>query len=166
MGHPHNPQPPATPVASPLRLEPLAAGHYPAIVELWEAAVRATHGFLAETDIAGIRAALPAAYLPAVALFGALDGQGRLLGFAGTAGDVLEMLFVAPDWHRRGVGSQLLRHAVEQLGICRVDVNEQNPAATAFYLAHGFRQRGRSATDGAGRPYPLLHLELSGDAQP
>jgi len=164
MVPPGNPQPPAA--AAPFALEALTASHYPAIVELWEAAVRATHGFLAETDIAEIRAALPTAYLPAVALFGALDHQGRLLGFAGTAGDMLEMLFVAPDRHRQGVGSQLLRHAVARLGIRRVDVNEQNPAATAFYLAQGFRQRGRSATDGAGRPYPLLHLELTGDAQP
>ncbi|MFU6774762.1 GNAT family N-acetyltransferase, partial [Pseudomonas aeruginosa] len=41
-----------------------------------------------------------------------------------------------------------------------VDVNEQNPQACGFYRHYGFRQTGRSATDSAGRPFPLLHMSL------
>jgi len=149
-----------------LTIGPADAADHPALIELWEAAVRATHAFLGEADIAAIRQALRTDYLPAVSLLAARDGHGRLLGFAGTAGDMLEMLFVAPDRHGHGIGGQLLRHVVAERGIRRVDVNEQNPTATAFYLAHGFRQNGRSATDGAGRPFPLLHLQLAGDATP
>jgi putative acetyltransferase len=43
----------------------------------------------------------------------------------------------------------------------RVDVNEGNPGALAFYRRLGFTQTGRSPLDGAGRPYPLLHLAQS-----
>ncbi|MFO6398493.1 GNAT family N-acetyltransferase, partial [Pseudomonas aeruginosa] len=38
--------------------------------------------------------------------------------------------------------------------------NEQNPQACGFYRHYGFRQTGRSATDSAGRPFPLLHMSL------
>jgi len=40
------------------------------------------------------------------------------------------------------------------------DANEDNPAAVKFYLHIGFVQTGRSETDGLGKPYPLLHMEL------
>lgn len=38
-----------------------------------------------------------------------------------------------------------------------VDVNEQNPDALAFYEGRGFVIKGRSETDGEGRPFSLLH---------
>ena len=50
----------------------------------------------------------------------------------------IEMLFVAPPAFGRGIGTKLLRHAVETLGACEVDVNEQNAGAVEFYLRRGF----------------------------
>ena len=41
-----------------------------------------------------------------------------------------------------------------------MDVNEQNVSAAGFYAHRGFEVVGRSETDEAGRPYPLLHLRL------
>jgi hypothetical protein len=49
---------------------------------------------------------------------------------------------------------------IHRHGARQVDVNKQNPQATAFYLGQGFQQVGRSALDGADRPFPLLHLHL------
>jgi len=43
-------------------------------------------------------------------------------------------------------------------GQLRVDVNEQNAGASAFYESMGFQVAGRSPLDRQGRPYPLLHL--------
>ena len=42
-----------------------------------------------------------------------------------------------------------------------LDVNEQNPQALAFYQRMGFQVVGRSAVDGQGNPFPLLHMKLS-----
>ena len=42
----------------------------------------------------------------------------------------------------------------------KVDVNEQNDKALGFYLRMGFRIIGRDETDGMGKPYPILHLQL------
>ena len=134
---------------------------YPRLVAIWRTAVDATHDFLTVTDREEIEAQLAAAYFPQVRLSIA-ELEGQVAGFAGTAGEGLEMLFVDAPAHGRGVGSALLEHVVSTQGVRTVDVNEQNPGATEFYTRRGFAVTGRSETDDAGRPYPLLHLALSG----
>lgn len=92
-----------------------------------------------------------------------LDENGMFGGFAafaGSDGDMLEMLFVAPQARGKGVGRQLVEYLVRECGIRRVDVNEQNAQAAGFYARLGFRVTGRDATDPSGRPYPILHLSL------
>ena len=85
---------------------------------------------------------------------------GAVVGFMGLAGSKMEALFLAPEFYRRGGGRALVRHAQALRGELTVDVNEQNPAAVRFYEACGFVVEGRSETDEAGRPFPLLHLRL------
>lgn len=131
-----------------------------ALARVWRRAVDATHDFVAPADLDEIESLLVPAYLPAVRLTVAEAG-GVPVGFAGTSGDELAMLFVDPSWQGRGVGGALLAHVVHEQGVTRVDVNEQNAAAAAFYARRGFTVVGRSATDEAGRPYPLLHLRLT-----
>lgn len=138
---------------------------WPALAALWEASVRATHAFLAEEHLRDIRAQLEPAYFPQVELWVVRGTGGQPLAFLGVAEGAapgrVEMLFVHPSAMGHGHGTRLLRHAVEELGACEVDVNEQNPAALEFYLRRGFTVAGRSARDGQGRPYPLLHLRLA-----
>lgn len=136
---------------------------HPALAELWEASVRASHHFIAEADIHFFKPLVRDVYLDAVTLTCAFDGDGdsRALGFSGVADGKIEMLFVAPPAFGRGIGTKLLRHAVEALGATEVDVNEQNARAVEFYLRRRFVVTGRSEVDGTGRPYPLLHLRLA-----
>lgn len=135
---------------------------YPALVRVWRSSVDATHDFLAAADRDAIEARLASDYFPQVRLTVA-EVDGAVAGFAGTAGDDLAMLFVHADARGRGVGRALLDHAVRELGVRTVDVNEQNEQAVGFYAHSGFAVTGRSAADGEGRPYPLLHLALARD---
>ncbi|BBO35921.1 acetyltransferase [Lacipirellula parvula] len=129
------------------------------LLEIWEASVRATHSFLSEEVIAALRPEVRDAALPALELWVLGGDGGELLGFMGLDGAKLEALFIAPSSSRRGGGRMLVEHARRLKGPLTVDVNEQNPAALRFYEALGFRVCGRSPVDGAGRPFPLLHLE-------
>lgn len=72
------------------------------------------------------------------------------------------MLFIHPDARGQGAGKRLLSYAVRTLGATTLDVNEQNEQAVGFYLHLGFEVIGHSALDGAGKPYPLLHMRLPG----
>lgn len=144
-----------------ITIVPVTEAEYPRLVAIWEASVRATHDFLTEADIQVIKPLLRHEYLGAVDLAGARDEEGTLVGFLGTSGRRIEMLFVAPERRGEGVGRTLVEHAVGRLGCVEVDVNEQNPQAVGFYLRMGFRVAGRSPRDGQGNPFPLLHLTLA-----
>ncbi len=132
---------------------------FPRLVEIWRSAVTATHDFLAEEDFDRIENNLASAYFPAVDLLVA-EVDGVAVGFAGVADGNLEMLFVSDESRGTGVGTLLLREAIADRGVVRVDVNEQNVSGIGFYLSRGFVQVGRSELDGDGRPYPILHLAL------
>lgn len=138
---------------------PTSTNRHPQLLKLWEQSVRASHHFLNDEQILKIRQQIiQHSYFDQVQLFH-VEHQQQILGFMGIAGSKLEMLFISPSAFRQGIGSQLLQHALT-LGVTEVDVNEQNPDATAFYLKHGFEIISRSETDAEGNPYPILHLKL------
>ncbi|MDE7473372.1 MAG: GNAT family N-acetyltransferase, partial [Muribaculaceae bacterium] len=125
---------------------------------IWERSVRATHDFLDEDTIEEIKAALEPSYFPNVELY-AVSHNGSLTGFIGLRNDMIEMLFIDSHSRGQGYGSSLIEFAFDR-GATKVDVNEQNPLALAFYRSKGFKIIGRDNTDEAGRPYPILHLSL------
>lgn len=137
------------------------------LLALWERSVRATHHFLAEKDIAFYRPMVREFLASPLEIWvAAADTVNTPLGFMGldiasasTLGWKLEALFVDPARSRRGVGSLLIRHARLLKGRLDLDVNEQNPGARAFYTRLGFIETGRSPLDGAGKPFPLIHMK-------
>jgi putative acetyltransferase len=144
-----------------MRIERGGKEDFPELLAVWEASVRATHDFLSEEDILFLKPLILEQYFDAVELRCALNAEGLILGFCGVGGKTLEMLFIRPECRNNGVGTALCRHAVDTLGVTKVDVNEQNPQALGFYINFGFKVVARSSLDGQGKPFPLLHLELS-----
>lgn len=140
-----------------MKIKRCSKDDYTALVGIWERSVRATHDFLDEAAISEIKSALVPGYFPNVGLYAVTSDNDSPAGFIGLCADRIEMLFVDSDVRGRGYGSALIEFARE-LGVTKVDVNEQNPQALAFYQAKGFRIIGRDETDEAGRPYPILHL--------
>ncbi len=131
---------------------------YPRLLEIWESAVLNTHDFLKEEDFLYYKENVPS-YFPHVTLRG-LEADGHLVGFIGIAEGNIEMLFVDNDYRGRGIGKQLIRHAIGEMGATKVDVNEQNAQAVGFYEHIGFHVASRSELDGDGKPYPILHMQL------
>lgn len=132
-----------------------------ALTALWERSVRATHDFLTPEDLAFFRRMVREEALPGVEeLYVIRDEKNGFAAFAGVEAGKLEMLFVAPEKRRKGLGRELVEHLVAHCDVRRVDVNEQNAQAAGFYARMGFRVVSRSASDPSGRPYPILHLAL------
>lgn len=138
------------------------------LVEIWAAAVKATHDFLSLEDFEFFHSRIASDYLPTVELYGAFFTRGEVpdkcLGFMGLARNPednalhIEMLFIDPAWHRQGIGKAMMDHAKGMSQKLMLDVNEQNGGALGFYLKQGFAVIGRSERDPGGKPYPLLHL--------
>ncbi|CAK7068658.1 MAG: Peptidyl-lysine N-acetyltransferase YjaB [Desulfovibrio sp.] len=150
-----------------------------ALHTLWERSVRATHTFLSEEDIAfyspmvrdmfaqitetaesAESAETPPETPPAI--FVAHEENGPPLGFmvldSAATPAKLEALFIDPAHARKGIGTLFVEYAITLHPRIALDVNEQNPGARAFYARLGFRETGRSPLDGAGKPFPLIHM--------
>ena len=86
------------------------------------------------------------------------DGAGRPAAFMGIENRTLEMLFLSPEERGRGLGKRLLQYGIENYGIERLTVNEQNPQARGFYEHMGFQVYRRTDHDEQGNPYPILYM--------
>ncbi|WP_290789626.1 GNAT family N-acetyltransferase [Flavihumibacter sp. UBA7668] len=135
------------------------ADDFPALTELWEASVRATHHFLPESDILFFKPLVQNQYLGLVELVALKEPEGKFHGFLGVLNGKIEMLFIDPESRGQGCGKRLLQIALEELKATELDVNEQNEQAVGFYQKMGFEVTGRSPVDGMGKPYPLLHMK-------
>lgn len=131
---------------------------YPVLIDIWETSVRATHHFLTEKDI-DIYRELITSCLPVVEIYCAADESG-LIGFISISEGMIQSLFIRPEARGKGIGKQLMNFAIVYKKITKVDVNEQNAQAFGFYEKLGFKVTGRSEIDGAGKPYPILLMEL------
>lgn len=143
-----------------MRIEKIIPNDLPALTDLWEASVRATHHFLKEEDITQLRPLVAEGLLSGLSVYKAINEQNEAEGFIGVGGARIEMLFVSPHSRGRGVGKQLLAFATGTLNASEVDVNEQNEQGVGFYRHMGFDVFARSALDGQGNPFPLLHMRL------
>ena len=137
---------------------PATEKDYPVIMELWELSVRATHHFLPEDYLQEIKRLLPTIFLH-VQIYTLQDDGGTIKGFAGVAGDKMEMLFIHPGSMGQGLGRTLAEYCIHTLNADKVDVNEHNAEAVKFYKEIGYREIGRRELDGMGRPFPLLEMK-------
>jgi len=132
---------------------------YLELIEVWEASVRATHHFLNEKDILGYKKLILQKYFDQVDLYCIKENQA-FHGFLGLSGDTIQMLFIHPDQRGKGIGKQFVKFAIEGNNVNKVDVNEQNEQAVGFYKHLGFAISERFENDAAGKPYPVLAMEL------
>ena len=127
------------------------------LLEIWEASVRASHHFLTEDDIRSLCPQAEEAIRQIETLW-VVEEENVRIGFMGIQSGKIEMLFLHPDYFRKGIGRILIQKAFSELGVQYVDVNEQNPSAVKFYELMGFRTFRRDGKDDMGNPFPILRM--------
>ena len=128
------------------------------LLQVWDASVRASHHFLTEADIVRLTPQAEGALRHIETLWVVKDDL-EPIGFMGVQDRKIEMLFLHPDYFRKGLGSTLVNQAFNELNVEFVDVNEQNPEALKFYERMGFKVFKRNEFDSEGNPFPILELK-------
>jgi ribosomal protein S18 acetylase RimI-like enzyme len=154
-----------------------AAADMPAVSELlretWHATYDALYGVERVSQITdewhSVEALMSRLSRPGSEFIVADDGE-RIGGmcFAALSGKtvvVLHQLYVRPHLQRRGIGRDLfaeMETCFDGARTMRLEVEERNGAALAFYRRHGFEECGRSEDCGqAGFKIPSLVMEKS-----
>lgn len=133
---------------------------YKALMYVWESSVKATHDFLKNEDFEFYKTIIPG-FFDHVTLHCIKNSTKEIVGFMGTNDENLEMLFVSANEIGKGIGKELLLYAIQNLNVTKVDVNKDNIQALEFYQHFGFEVKSMSDVDGCGKPYPILHMELT-----
>ncbi|MRK00681.1 GNAT family N-acetyltransferase [Aeromicrobium sp. S22] len=129
-------------------------GDLDALTDVWERAARSSHAFMGDEEIAGMRPFIRDAYLPSMDVWLVEDGNAAI-AFVGARDSHVELLYVDPPFHGRGLGTYLLA----RVGATSVEVYEGNDTGLGFYRSQGFVAVRRRDRDAAGRPFPMVVLE-------
>ncbi|PBC01902.1 N-acetyltransferase [Mesorhizobium sp. WSM3860] len=141
------------------------------LVETWHATYDAIYGpeqVTAITDDWHSIASLKAQLARPNSEFLVADDGKRLgsMAFAAATTDpkivLLNQLYVSPGCQRQGIGRALLEEveaSFPEMRTLRLEVEEANAVAIAFYEANGFRTTGRTADCGGSSGLPALILE-------
>ncbi|MES0033077.1 GNAT family N-acetyltransferase [Mesorhizobium sp. M0040] len=141
------------------------------LIETWHATYDAIYGAARVTEITDewhSIAALKARLTRPNSEF-LLADDGKSIGgmaFAAATTDarivMLNQLYVHPAWQRQGIGQALLDEieaSFPEVRTLRVEVEEANAPAIAFYRSRGFLPAGNTADCGGASGLPALVLE-------
>jgi putative acetyltransferase len=144
--------------SSETKIEKYSDRYREQLLIVWEQSVLKTHSFLKPEDFLSIKEAVLTIDFNAFDVY-CLTKKSKLLGFLGVADQKVEMLFLSPDCLGQGLGKKLMEFAIHELKANKVDVNEQNLSAVAFYEKFGFKTYERTEKDDQGKEYPLLRMK-------
>ena len=86
--------------------------------------------------------------------------DGKVVGFVGVDEDYLAWLYIDPDYYGRGIGRELLRMGIREIGEGAWTIAlEGNKKAIALYESEGFQEISRFEGDNNGYPCTCLKLK-------
>lgn len=127
-------------------------------MNIWRAGSEIGHPFLGRAALDADAELVRSHYMPKTDITLA-ERAGEILGFIALSGNFVGALFVAPAWHRQGVGERLLAEAARHHPLLGVEVYAENRAARRFYAANGFAETLCHLTDDQGRPHAVIRMQ-------
>ena len=125
------------------------------MVLVWEKSVKATHHFVTPGEVERLKELVKEIDFNSYSVY-CLVSEDKVLGFLGVEDDVIESLFLDPDYFGQKFGTKLMDFALNDLKANKVNVNEQNTDAIKFYTRFGFKTYERTEKDSYGNDYPIL----------
>jgi putative acetyltransferase len=120
-----------------------------AVIDIWYRASIVAHAFVPDDFWEGERENIRSVYLPLAETW-VYEWEGRVIGFISLLGSLVGGLFIAPEHQGKGIGRDLIVHAVSVRGELTVDVFEKNHRACSFYESCGFLRESESLHEPTG----------------
>ncbi len=141
------------------RYEP--EGDLKKLSRIWLDASLLAHPFIGEQRLLEQRALIEEQYLPnAETWVACLDEEPS--GFISLLDTFIGGIFVSPAHQGRGIGRQLIFHALTLQGELELEVYTNNQQALNFYTRLGFRELSRRPRDDDGYAFENARLHLVG----
>lgn len=122
-----------------MQIRPATDTDIPQLVEVWERGSLIAHDFIPATYWRGQREAMAEQYLPAAETYVIVASDGeRPAGFLSLMDSRVAALFIEPEAQGRGLGRELLRHAMSLRDSLDLQVYQKNESAIKFYKRQGF----------------------------
>jgi len=86
--------------------------------------------------------------------------DGQPCGFISLLDTFIGGIFVSPDRQGRGIGRQLVSHALNLKGKLELEVYTDNQQAMVFYARLGFQELSRRPRDDEGYTFENARLRL------
>ncbi|NUQ26167.1 MAG: GNAT family N-acetyltransferase [Saprospiraceae bacterium] len=109
------------------------------IMHVWYEASSLAHPFLESDFVEKVKKDLRDSYIPNTETW-IYEDNNAVIGFISMFGNEIGGLFVLPDNHLKGIGTQLVNFISELHGDLEVEVFEKNAIGRAFYKKYGFVQ--------------------------
>lgn len=128
------------------------------LVKIWFEASSGAHSFLGEERLREQAIQVRDIYLKQAENWVILD-NGQPAGFIGLMDSFIGGLFIDTKVHGKGLGRQLLDHALELKKTLELEVYALNTQAHGFYLRNQFIETARHPTDSEGLPFEVIHMK-------
>ncbi len=145
-----------------MQVERAVTAEYEELLSVWDDSVLGSYDYILEEEITLFKRFIVEQVFPSVSLHCVKDRNGSISAFIGSKNNKVEMLFVKNALIGNGLGKKLLQYAVLELSCNKVDVNEENKQAIAFYKRMVFLTESRSLKTGKASTFNVLHMQLAG----
>lgn len=107
------------------------------ILKVWLHASTLAHPFLEDDFVEKVKKDMRTKYIPGSETW-VYEESTRIVGFVSMAGNEIAGLFVSPNHHARGYGTQLVDFVAQVHETLEVEVFKDNVIGRAFYDKYGF----------------------------
>jgi putative acetyltransferase len=112
------------------------------IMNVWYEASNLAHPFLEADFVEKVKTDMRNIYIPTTTTF-VYEENNEVIGFISMLGNEIGGLFVSPNNHSKGIGTQLVNFVRELHGELEVEVFEKNNIGRSFYEKYGFKEMKR-----------------------
>lgn len=107
------------------------------ILDIWDKASTFAHPFLPASFVEKVKKDMREIYIPNSESW-IFEEKGNVVGFIGMMDNEIGGLFVLPEFHSNGIGTQLVNFVLQNFKTLEVEVFEKNKTGRAFYQKYGF----------------------------